>query len=153
VTVALVARGPDRARYPGPDPFALTLAVNHASAGVRADWWVFGDSETWESVTPLGAPRWFTNANAANRVRKRGGAVPADVLIWESLEVLTPPAGWHVFSATAALVLAKHLGATEVRAFGVVDEFAVPGEADRWATERRIWNACVEWLGVPVSRP
>jgi hypothetical protein len=62
---------------------------------------------------------------------------------------------WMVFSSTAALVLAKHLGATEIQCFGIYtinNPTPIAGEDARWIAERRIWNQVVNWLDVPVVK-
>lgn len=136
---------------PDRPPCNALIAINRAALHIDADMWCFGDMETWRDVKPLGNPQWFTNANAHRRIIKRGGMPPVDTLLWEQVEG-PPGVNWTVFSATAALVLAKSLGATTIHCYGVVDEFPQSGESTRWATERRIWNETVAWLGLPVVR-
>lgn len=152
--IAIIAKGPTRTLYT-PAGHSHVIAVNAPVAGM--DWFCFGDAETIWSNTPPASP-WFTNENAARRLKKSGIELPAGSLVWERLFEKpwgpTLPAGWTVFSATAALALARHLGGGAVECFGVIDAAPMPGElaalaagtSCRWVAERRIWNAMVAWL-------
>ncbi len=156
MNIAILGAAPHiTACWRGRAGFDVLIGINRAAASIPCDFWCFGDMETPLTVTPLGSPRWATNENAARRLTKRGIAVPADALLWESLSSPGLAANWPVFSATAALVLARELGATRIECFGVVDAEPPVNEAPRWAIERRIWNEVVAWLtrqGIPVTR-
>lgn len=150
--VGIVGKGPDHVKIiDGRRRVDCLIGINHAAAWHCCDWWCFGDMETWRGVTPLGDPKWFTNANAVLRIRKRGGSLPTGSAVWEQTCAVRDTR-WQVYSATAALILARHLGADSILCFGVVDADPQPNESQRFATEREIWNATVQWLGLPVTR-
>jgi hypothetical protein len=149
MNLAIVARGPTADRIIGREhDFDLILAVNHAAAKVPADWWVFGDVETWRDVQPIGTPQRFVNRRA---LKKIGGT---ESLTWESLNIVGPNRNpcECCYSAVAALHLAKHLGASVITCFGVVDEHPQTGESPRWENERRMWNQTTAGLCIIVER-
>lgn len=151
-TIGIVARGPghetllDRRAGVG-----VLIGVNHAAGLYPCDWWSFGDARSRLEAQPIGAPRWFTTRTAARQIGEAGVPVPEDALIWETFPDVLRNC-WRLYSATAALVLAKELKAERVLCFGVVDELPAENEDPRWKTEREIWNEVVAWMGIPVVR-
>lgn len=150
MNVAIVARGPTHARivdrYQDIDTI---IGVNHAAGWYPCDWWCFGDLEAWREIQPVGDPRWFTCTRTIDRMNSRAIRVPESVLAWEDVRADMRPE-WY--SAVAALILAKHIGAKSITCFGVVDEHPAPGELPRWERERRIWNETIQCLAIPTTR-
>lgn len=147
----IVARGPTASRFI-PQAGDCIIAVNHAAASVPASWWTFGDVETFRGVAPAGRPRWFVNRNCWKSIEKPPHSWRS--LKWEWLGVpgLNGNPCETCFSAVAAIYLAKHLGASTVECFGIVDEHPAPGESPRWELERLIWNRTAASLNLRIIR-
>lgn len=146
-------------------PNCLTIGVNRAPLIVRnlgkVDWWVFTDPRVAVKYAPDYAPRIFTSADSRDKLR-----LP-NALTYE--QVGTPRE--CTYTATAALMLAAHLGATQIDVFGADmtgtadadgheydfhDEPAkVTRTPERWNGEAEIWQRVADSLaerGITVRR-
>lgn len=147
--VALLSCGPWGCHYNAGE-YDLAIGVNRTPLTTPVDWWCFGDAEAWwwYSDKIVCQPKICTNANAAFRCRPE--LQQRASILWESFDA-PHRLRWNVFSATAAIVLAKHLGASRLDCFGTVSLEPRPGEAQRWITEREIWNLTAAWSGLPIT--
>lgn len=149
----------------------LIIGVNRAVMYRICDWWTFTDSPMYlnEHVYPKGTPRVFTTASAIAAIKSietnptlhHYQPMPFDVAI----PACPLDTGWSVYSATAALVLAAHLGASSIDVFGADwtpeepdwDGVNIAGNrsAHRFESERVIWNNVTTYLhaqGINVKR-
>lgn len=128
-----------------------------------ADWWSCGDLLTFGRIYPglSYAPLIWTHTETMQRIIARFGWLDGQTY-HRSEEA---PQRWSMYSATAALMLAKRLGATVVECWGVDmrDELNWDGTAEptanrspeRWACERIVWEKTrnvLEEAGIEVVR-
>jgi hypothetical protein len=153
--IAILAPGPSLARYqPGEHDLRhdLRIAINLAATIHRCDWWTVGDWQAIECMTELGTPDIYTMPSSVDAAQSRRAG--RHVLAWsQPLQ----------FSAPAALVLARDLGATAIDCYGVdmAGTTYVDGSTNkcltdrRWQHEQRLWDEQVHLLrhaGVAVTR-
>ncbi len=169
--VALLSSGPSLiATYPGIRlQHDLLVGVNRAVELVACHWWCCGDWQGVEAIAPIGRPRLFTLEHSADHLEGRQSPAAdfdGPIVRWGEVgNQLGPPQGWATYSGPAALVLAVHLKAREVDAYGVDMggfgdcrglEGAAGRHAQRWADEASIWAALIRWAterhGVTVRR-
>jgi hypothetical protein len=142
--------------------FDAVIGVNWTVTKWRCDWWCFCDFVTYEKHVPLGDPAIFTNAAQVAKIesqligkahqRLTEAMASGRLLKHEEADAPVLPPGmvpWASYSGPAALVLARHLGAQKITAFGV----DMTGDGDfsgktsgtrsekRWKVERELWEA------------
>lgn len=172
--VAILGSGPSLTAFDpeGGERFHCIIAVNRAATLHRCDWWSVADVDGLRHFTTdphhvhrgrvIGNPSILTMPEswaAAMHEQPAFFAATPNWLTWERLGRLTdplaPPTQWNSFSGTAALVLARHLGATEIHCFGMdlaggSDAFGltcpVSYNEERWQLERRIITRLTDWL-------
>jgi hypothetical protein len=135
--------------------------VNKAVLAHRCDYWSVGDAETVWRYLPLldKTPPLWTHRDTYRRVCGHHGWVDARTYC------RSERTRWTLFSATAAIWLAKELGATAVECYGcdMAGELNYDGtpeptanrSEDRWALERVAWDETVGLLnaeGIAVTR-
>jgi hypothetical protein len=161
--MALLSCGPSLALWRDPmlADYGAAVGVNRAVARFACDWWSVGDAEGFAAVRPVGRPHIWTHADTLRRIRKENPARAAEHEA--GLYRRDERDRWSIFSATAALMLAPHLGASSVDCYGVDmagvadwdgTERGNRGE-DRWSRERIAWAEAVKLLadaGVSVRR-
>ncbi len=178
MTAAILCPGPSLTKtFPGRQgDYDVKIGVNRAPIilyplGVQCDW---RSSKDWKQFTDYPAPyplSIFTARATADDLEKHGhGGILSSVhrLFFDDLTDKYPIADmalWTLYSATAAIVLAAHLGATDIDVFGA--DFTNTPDADgvnvigcdrdeaRWDRERLRGRKMVEHLngrGVRVSR-
>ncbi len=137
----ILCPGPSlRAYLANPVGGDVVIAVNRAAEAVAADWLCAIDADALLGFRPEGRPRIFTTAQSMTRFRSEqpGRASKFSMLSFEALyhQLAIPRAPrWDMFSATAALVLAHWLGASEIEIFGCD------------------WRGENDWDGTPPGRP
>lgn len=161
--IALLSAGPSLVQtFNDSLSFDVRIGVNTAVEHFACDWWCVGDrhlliGENMAPAKPIGNPRIYTTTETIDRV----GLTTA--LSWsEAGPQYSPPmedtakgrtSGWDTWTATAAVVLARHLNATSLDVYGV--DMAghsdvsgrVGGRSDhRWQRERPVWEACIQWI-------
>jgi hypothetical protein len=175
--------------------YDLRLGVNRTPLCFAVDWWVATDDRILKTFRPPYVPKLFTQKETEYRLSKQPDFRIKPTMLYESLFDEFPNTGhwcevhglteserrccelggkhnWSFLSATAALVLAAHLGATQIDIFGADwkgtgdwdgFEYDYPGEeahrtrnAERWETrEKPCWNRWVAKLkarGIEVNR-
>lgn len=127
------------------------------------DWWSCGDLLTFGRIYPglSYAPLIWTHTETMQQITARFGWMDGDT--YRRCE--EQPNRWSMYSATAALMLAKKLGAKVVECFGC----DMSGEAnwdgtleptanrspERWTCERVVWEKTrnvLEEAGIEVIR-
>lgn len=164
--VALLSNGPSlRAAWAArKGRFDVTIGVNRAVSVFPCDYWAAGD---WQCLVPgheaytvpIGKPKLYTMDSSNDHLAQHHPQALDNlglVLRWWEVGIpLVPPDGWSTYTSPAALVLATHLGATVVEAFGVDMagtsdcrgiENGAGRDLGRWMAERTIWDSCVQWL-------
>lgn len=158
--VALLSAGPSLLRtFEDSFEFDVRIGVNRAAEKFRCDWWAVGD---WQAIVghgmaalqPLGDPQVFTLDTSIESMDLRSLRVAKPLAGFKSTcGYLNPPIRWATWSATAGVVLARHIGATSLDVFGVdmsntPDVCNKPGRhgPDRWQRERPVWEACIQWI-------
>lgn len=168
IKVALLSAGPSLRKTFDPDAgHTVRIGVNSAVELCECEWWAAGDMLAIQKIKPVGRPGIYTKRTTLDRMETRFPDLldGRPTLTWaDAVDGLgSMPAGWSVYSATAALVLAAHLQAESVDVFGVdmegdLDHAGRQGEnrsENRWSNERNVWNQMVRWvesLGVAVTR-
>lgn len=172
MTTAILCPGPSLKNYAASDFCGRVVGVNRAALGFACDWWVCLDlpllCETAAHVK--GCPNLFTARDSYAALSRESslwaGRFP---LLAEDLFVFLHPSEskicWTHYTATAALILAAHLGATSIKVYGAdwtdapdFDGIRVEGAnrtAERWAREQEIWGKVTGWLvtrGIVVDR-
>lgn len=172
-TVAIVSSGPSLARFtPGEVTADLVVGVNRAATRFPCDWWSALDAQSIErhrfdgDDPVIGFPAVLTMSSSIPELNGKCPQVTKRHEQWLWIETLRdrehPPHLWDQFSCPAALVLAVHLGATDIITFGVdlVGDRDFTGATNgrwderRWAKERHSWRVVNEWAaarGVRVS--
>ncbi len=155
--VALLSCGPSVAKYEAQTKrYDVIIGVNRIVGKHYCDYWVFGDTETFLAVEPIGRPILVTDDATTYSLAHNYyvGLDEYQQISWESLFNPLPLDTQLAFSACAALLLVKHLRATSLDVFGV----DMKGDAewdgrthpdrgeDRWQRERLRWEYLIEWL-------
>lgn len=167
--VALVSNGPSAVAYAtAKRNYAGTIGVNKAVTRWGLDWWCFCDFKTYEQEAErvVGQPSIFCREPAGRKIVERLRGKPQQdfiarraegrVLIHEGIEGSDSPPlplPWFSYSGCAALVLAVHLGATEIDLYGVDlgghtdlrNEVNYSRDANRWKREIELWEALRDW--------
>ncbi len=161
--IAILSCGPSLVRYPGRDGFSLVIGVNKAVVAHSIDWWSVGDILTVGRLYPAlnYAPLIWTHTEEMRKIVGRFGWI--DGQTYRRCELA--PNRWSMYSATAALMLAKKLGATVVECFGcdMSGELSWDGQPEptanrspeRWACERIVFEKTrnvLEEAGIEVIR-
>ena len=159
----ILLAGPSLANLDTAPVADLTIGVKRAALRFPCDWCVVLDHPDLKSD-------WFANVTAPlllTRREYRPAYTMRDGTDCETLYGLLPhmPTKWACFSSSAALVLAAHLGAETVTAYGAdFGESDTLAEFDgyesreknytphRWQFERECWNATATALGLQVTR-
>lgn len=173
--IAVLSCGPSLLQVAPSDliGFDQVIGVNRSVLRHNCHWWCFGDDETYEIVGPPlpspdggGAPGVFTMDIMAARLSDRHGDPKSPwhqhrLMTWQQPDVQRcahahggGPVNWSTWSCTAALVLARYLGAQELHIFGA----DMAGEVDftghrcgarnskRWAWEGEVFSDLLQWL-------
>lgn len=148
------------------------LGVNYAVESFPADWWVWGDVKPFITWKPVSSPSGvFTSDGEWERLcglhpeRAASLVDGRSLLTWQAVtipEFINEK--WRVYTVTAALALAWHIGAREIDVYGhdmsgTVDcrgaDKPSIRQPKRWEQERAIWNllaARLERDGIAVRR-
>lgn len=160
--IALLSCGESLTRYPGLAGYGAIIGVNKAATAFPVDFWSVGDSETFFRYRDQIAepPTVWTHHESHRRIVRRQGWISA-----RTYERDERHNRWSMFSATAALWLARELGAEVVECFGCdmrgilsfdgTQEPMANRTPARWQLERGIWDQTVKRLaseGVEVVR-
>jgi hypothetical protein len=162
VSVAVLCPGPSLQRYK-PGDHAVTIGVNRAPLcldghGVKVDWWAFIDDVCFPRWRPSYKPKLFTTRGSVRRIEKAGhndDLRKHHLLLTE--DVPAPDnTGAYVYTKTAAIRLAVHLGAQYIDVYGDdrTDEPDVDGWSEsirgrndaRWKTEGEITDRLAKWV-------
>lgn len=163
--VAILSPGPSLKQYPGRSGYDLLIGVNRVVSAIECDWWSAMDILMVTEEMPFGQPRLFTIMDTET-------SIPPLIKLRRFKEILTheemtinPGTGWNIFSAPAALMLALHLGATSIDAWGCdmegtsdwdgLNDIPYSRHNERWIRERAIWIKTTEFIrsyGVSVVR-
>jgi len=168
--IAVISAGPSARRTFDADAsgqYDRTIGVNAAACVFACDYWSVGDTLGFQRLTPVGLPIVFAmddsrNSNQCNCPKRFG---MHQWLTWESVRDAlgcSPADVWLNWSATAAMGLAVHLGATEIDVYGVdqsgmtdVSGRTTPGRSDaRWGREVPNWYETLKWVrsrGITVN--
>lgn len=167
MNIAILLSGPSLADLSDAPIADVTIGVKRAALRFSCDWIVVLDSPDLRS-------EWFAKVDAP-LLLTRGEYRPKYTTLpgvdCEKLEQTFPHhphlggCRWGTFSSSAALVLAKHLGAKNVDVYGAdfgqgktlaeYDGFESPEKRytpDRWEFEFGVWNATIEALKLKVVR-
>jgi hypothetical protein len=125
----IFAPGPGLSAFPTDTPRDVTLGINRAVNAVPCDYAVILDHEAWPKVQPKGKPIWVCLFIQHDEGIEKGNQ-SADYPWVDIQSIRFPrPILWSVYSTTAAIAMACHLGATEIETWGVD------------------WNGCTDWDG------
>ena len=149
------------------------IGVNRVPTRTPCHWWVFIDGEIYlehadslvsevQIFTSKGAARKITDAGRHDEFWRREPLLVED----ENLPLPYTELGWAVFSSTAAMMLAAHLGASEIECHGVDMEGSLDWDGhtcdrnnrtpDRWEREAVQWQKVTSWItgsrGIEVVR-
>jgi hypothetical protein len=160
----ILCPGPSLADVPQDLTADIVIGVNRACEFRECTWRVALDPNRFNDL-PLGNPRLFTLATTVLWLKAEGKPIPADVLTIDDIWRDYPQCGWNIYSATSALILAAHVGATSIDVYGADWKPDAPDfdnvqtstnrTVARFESERQIWEATVEYLasrGVTVRR-
>jgi len=158
-SIAILCPGPSLAGFLARPPLHdVCIGVNRSVEAWPCDWWAFADHETFGLFEPLGHPSIATTDQAAILGARK---FPDR---WQHFAVLrlesdTPnrwPAdpGWRHYSMHVGMVLAEHLGAGEIVAYGADLQGAADWDGTlrnnreryRWDNERHKLDHLVAWL-------
>lgn len=147
---ALLCPGPSLRRLAQAPPADLTIAVKRAALAFPCQWVCILDTPELQAFGDI-APGalLLTRRDCRPKYSRREG------LAVEDLDCPVPR--FDLYTATAALALAGHLGATTVDVYGADWSDAPDWDGstpeganrspERWALERGIWSQVVEWMG------
>jgi hypothetical protein len=164
--IAVLAPGPSLSLTYEPSGHAHVIGINRAVLGFACDWWAFTDWQPflhYHHFADLPRLGLFFSGTALDELLRRGMATRMqDARLLLPFEDIDPARTrdalrWGLFTAPAALMLARHLGATSIDVFGADwqvdaadwDGVAMPGnnrDEARWKNEAVIWNGVVEHL-------
>ncbi len=139
--------------------------MNRAATFTLCDWWAFLDYTVFAQVLPPGKPKIFTTVISAETSAIHGRPFKPDMTL-DSIMGNYMAGGWTIYTATASLALAAHLGATQIDVYGADWEPDAPDwdgvmlasntrHADRWAQERVLWDQLCGHLnekGITIER-
>lgn len=163
---AVLCPGPSLREFDGnAGQYDVVIGVNRAAAAYLCDYYVALDARSYEMGKPLGEPVIVTVAHAwAELLNKHPGLSGRRSMVYSDAGK-DIKSTFGAFSSTAALVLARYLGANLVHVFGadmggVQDYDGWTDErnrrdAMRWAKESRQWEALtgeLAALGTTVIR-
>lgn len=158
-SIAILCPGPSLAGFLAcPPTHEAYIAVNRAVEAWPCTWWAFADHETFGMFQPLGQPTICTTDQAAilagRKFPDRWQHV-ACLRVESDIQTRCPAdPGWRHYSMHIAMVLAQHLGAREIVAYGA----DLAGRTDwdgasrhnrehyRWMNERHKLDHLVAWL-------
>jgi hypothetical protein len=175
MNAAILCPGPSVQLTYEPNGHGVVIGVNRAVLAYPCSWWVFTD---WQSflhshhVADVAKLGLFFSGTALDELLRRGMAgrmrQARTLLAFEDIDPdrTRDRLKWGLFSATAGLWLARHLGAEQVDVYGAdwavdaadYDGIKVPGcnrDAARWDVEQGIWLATCDYLagrGTTVKR-
>jgi hypothetical protein len=167
---AVLCPGPSAYTFPGRDGYDMVIGVNRAAGLAPCDYWVMLDGvQVWKISAPVGRPKIICGHPShldlwrnIPEAREHGWFD-----IQECIQTLPEaPITWAVFSATAAIVTAIHLGAKSVDIWGAdmkgiedFDGLNMPGmyarSEMRWQKEARILHELTEHFaakGITIQR-
>ena len=161
--IALLSCGPSLPRWEwvNRSDYAVVVGVNRAVARYACDWWSAGDAECFTAVEPIGLPHLWTHAATLYRIRREHPerSTRHHAATYHRCERQQ----WSIYSATAALMIAREIKATRIDCFGV--DMAGTQDWDgshhgcrdetRWARERAAWCLAESILsaeGITVAR-
>lgn len=167
-SVAILCSGPSlRDFIASPEPHDVFVGVNRAVEAHACDWWAFNDSATLGYFEPIGLPRIFTSKACELRIEDKERYGRFDHTYFHEIgTTCRSDPGWDRFSMTCAMVLAEHLGASQITIYGCdwkgSDDWCGPqqgtkqGRGDyRWQNEIHKFGHVEGWLrslGVEVVR-
>lgn len=152
VRAAVLCPGPSLTAFAGRVGYDLVIGVNRAVGLFPCDYWVMLDDHTFDIAHPIGTPRVLCPRDQWAKVSRRtanGAAKDFKVLAPEDVDGTLPrrQTPWHKWSATAAIALACHLGATEIDCWGMDWEGTADWDGDtrpfhcrdeaRWHNEQK----------------
>lgn len=123
--VAVLCPGPSLKAFPGRGDYAVLVGVNRAVGFVECDYWVMLDAISYELVEPIGDPIVVTAADQWREVRRIGSvaerAKKARTITPDCVNASLPRelTRWRTWSATTAIALAFHIGATWIDCYGM----------------------------------
>ncbi len=141
--------------------------MNRAVIFRECDWWSFIDPATFRDWKPIGNPALFFRRDTRDSIRAvNPGLIDGrKQIVLDDIKHEFPEGGWTLLSATIALVLAAHLGATSIDVFGAdwTDEPDFDGlcpagcnrDETRWSMELVLWGQLVDHFqtrGISVTR-
>jgi hypothetical protein len=163
--IALLCPGPSLSLTYEPSGHAHVIGINRAVLGFACDWWAFTDWQPflhYHHFADLPRLGLFFSGTALDELLRRGMAPRMqDARTLLPFEDIDPARTrdklrWGLFTAPAALMLARHLGATSIDVYGAdwSDEPDWDGERmtgcvrdeNRWSNELPIWRGVVEHL-------
>lgn len=162
----ILCPGPSLARAPRQDIYSadITIGVNRAATAFEVDWWAFFDACIYLNNRPIGAPNIYTSAISQRAI---GDLKAPELMIGDTLMEFFPiRLGWTMYTATASLILAAHLGAKRIDVYGAdwtadAEDFdgvypdGAARSAFRFARESEVWLATtthLESLGITTKR-
>lgn len=154
MTAAVLATGPSLAlldRLPACD---VSIGIKRAAERFACDWAACLDIPLVGQLQFAGDPKLLTRAAYRPKYTKLPGA---------NVEDLGGPHRFDLYTVTACLVLAAHLGASDIDVYGCdwaenAPDFDgyVPDQMNRgpqrWELERTIWQSTVDWLAARGHR-
>jgi hypothetical protein len=169
--VAILCPGPSIRFFRG-GAYSQLIGVNRAVLLYRCDWWAVSDRQIIFQAFDDGIdyqPKIFTRSDNKKHMAASGRPVVREYFNqchkkWYEDPDLKPrfqnvgehKCNWPLFTATAAIVLAKRLGAKQIDIYGAdmrgtrdFDGFEGEGynrTEDRWDTERTILNRLTAWM-------
>ncbi len=162
---AILAPGPSLSLLDAPPAADILIGVNRAILRFPCQWLAAMDYTTLKQLHREGAtmPSLFTREATWANVKHKFGPFPQFIT---TDQIAIPVPRWALKTAPAALVLAAHLGASEIEVFGAdwavdapdYDGFLIDGterDQKRWDDEAAIWNDVVVYLaerGVKTCR-
>jgi hypothetical protein len=157
--IAVLCPGPSLTRFPGRGDYAAVIGVNRAACHVSCDWWACGDHPLISRIhgDVIGKPALFTALAGFDHLNQHGPRWRGKTLTFNAAFAHFPQTWeWDLFSATAAAVLAAHLGGTRIDIWGsdltgTRDWDGVEAGAnrtdERWRCEAGIWRRLSSVLG------
>jgi len=136
-SIAILCPGPSLAGFLARPPLHdVCIGVNRSVEAWPCDWWAFADHETFGLFEPLGHPSIATTDQAA------------------ILGARKFPDRWQHYAMHVGMVLAEHLGAGEIVAYGADLQGAADWDGTlrnnreryRWDNERHKLDHLVAWL-------
>lgn len=158
----ILCPGPSLARIPPLSDYQLLVGVNRAPfiVGVEVDAWCF-DARAFLSGRIAYKPTLLCSAHDVAEISGARRIVLEDHHIFTHEYLLHywpgPLLAWCDFSATSAIILAAHLGATSIDCYGSdwtcepdADGVSLPSNRrtpERWGEEAIVWQKVTAYLG------